>query len=183
MADEKQVPEMGKEEEKKEGITLDDAHAWLAENMPKMKKMLEMAGLKEGEAAGKEAVEDADADKEKGDEVKDADTEEKSDESKPAKGEGMDAADIAKQVEKAIATKAALYKDLSAHIGAFDHSDMDVEKMAQYGCKKLDLDAPKSSNALFLSAYLKGKGAPSVAMDTAAPRAGNFVQRFLKGDK
>ena len=184
MADEKEAPEMGKEAEKKEGITLDDAHAWLAENMPKMKKMLEMAGLKEGEAAGKEAVEDED--KEKGDEKKAEDSDgtiEENAEEKSQKGSGMDAAEIAAKVEKNIAAKTALYKELSAHIGTFDHSDMDLDKMAKYGCKKLDLDAPKEARAAYLSAYLKGKGTPSVAMDSATPREGNFVQRFLKGGK
>jgi len=184
MADEKKAPEMGKEAEKKEGITLDDAHAWLAENMPKMKKMLEMAGLKEGEAAGKEAVEDED--KEKGDEKKAEDSDgtiEENAEEKSQKGSGMDAAEIAAKVEKNIAAKTALYKELSAHIGTFDHSDMDLDKMAKYGCKKLDLDAPKEARAAYLSAYLKGKGTPSVAMDSATPREGNFVQRFLKGGK
>ena len=96
----------------------------------------------------------------------------------------MDAAAIAKLVQKNIAKKSKLYEKLSAQVGAFDHSDMDLEKLARYGCKKLGLEVEKEDRVVFLDAYLSGKGASkSVAMDmgVATARKGNFVQRYLKG--
>ena len=86
--------------------------------------------------------------------------------------------------QKNIAKKSKLYEKLSAQVGAFDHSDMDLEKLARYGCKKLGLEVEKEDRVVFLDAYLSGKGASkSVAMDmgVATARKGNFVQRYLKG--
>ena len=68
-------------------------------------------------------------------------------------------------------------------LGAFDHAEMDLGKMAKYGCKQLGIDAPKESRVTFLEAYLLGKGAPVRAGMDSAPtaRKGNFVQRYLEG--
>ena len=124
-----------------------------------------------------------DSEEEKADEevekaVKDED-EDKDDEKKS----GMDVAEVARLVQKSIAKQSKLYDTLSAHVGAFDHSEMDLDKMAKYGCKKLGLEVGKESRVPFLEAYLLGKGAaaPVVAMDTSATKSGNFVQRYLKG--
>ena len=124
-----------------------------------------------------------DSEEEKADEevekaVKDED-EDKDDEKKS----GMDVAEVARLVQKNIAKTSKLYDTLSAHVGAFDHSEMDLDKMAKYGCKKLGLEVGKESRVPFLEAYLLGKGAaaPVVAMDTSATKSGNFVQRYLKG--
>ena len=95
---------------------------------------------------------------------------------------GMDAAAIAKLIQKNIAKKSKLYEKLSAQVGAFDHSDMDLDQLAKYGCKKLSLEVEKESRVQFLEAYLLGKGASkTAAMDMATARKGNFVQRYLKG--
>ena len=99
----------------------------------------------------------------------------------------MDEAAIVKSVEAKIAAnmvaKSKLYEKLSAHIGAFDHAEMDVDKLAEYGCKKLGIEAPKQGREQFLSAYLLGKGASvaAVAMDEDKPAKGTFVTRYLKG--
>jgi hypothetical protein len=106
----------------------------------------------------------------------------KEEEKEGERGHGMDAAAIAKSVEQSMAKKAKLYDKLSAHIGAFDHSEMDVSDMAKYGCKQLGIEAPKEGRVTFLEAFLMGKGAPaSTGMDSAPVRKGNFVQRFLEG--
>ena len=95
---------------------------------------------------------------------------------------GMDEAVIAKLIQKNIAKKSKLYEKLSAQVGAFDHSDMDVDQLAKYGCKKLGLEVEKESRVQFLEAYLLGKGASkTAAMDMATAKKGNFVQRYLKG--
>ncbi|MFK2876900.1 DUF2213 domain-containing protein [Rhodanobacter hydrolyticus] len=123
-------------------------------------------------------------DKEGKDKAKDEEEEKKDDEKKDKKGEGMDAAAIAQKVEQTIAAKRKLYDALSPHIGAFDHDDMSLAKMAKYGCKQLGLDAPKGQRLTYLQAYLNGKGQqPAHAQDSApARRPGNFLDRhFQKG--
>ena len=128
-----------------------------------------------------------DSEEEKADEevekaVKDEDEDEDTDKDDEKKS-GMDVAEVARLVQKNIAKTSKLYDTLSAHVGAFDHSEMDLDKMAKYGCKKLGLEVGKESRVPFLEAYLLGKGAaaPVVAMDTSATKSGNFVQRYLKG--
>ena len=128
-----------------------------------------------------------DSEEEKADEevekaVKDEDEDEDKDKDDEKKS-GMDVAEVARLVQKNIAKTSKLYDTLSAHVGAFDHSEMDLDKMAKYGCKKLGLEVGKESRVPFLEAYLLGKGAaaPVVAMDTSATKSGNFVQRYLKG--
>lgn len=168
------------------GMTLEEAHAHLQTIMPIIEKMKALVG---GEGDPPEAVGDAakDADEEKKDEKEEAKDEDEAkkdgDEAKDAKeGSGMDAAAIARTVEHRLAEKAALYGALSAHVGAFDHAEMDVADMANYGLKKLGIEAPKEGRALFLKAYLQGKGAPQAAsaMDASAPRKGNFLERHMK---
>lgn len=175
MAEENKGAEAGSEKpEKKEegkdteqGMTMEEAHEALKSIMPVIAKMQKLIG---GAGAETEAVTDA---AEKKDDKKD----------------GMDAAEVDRRVEaklaereRAKADKDALYKPLSAHIGAFDHAEMDIEKMASYGCEKLGLQAPKSGAAVFLRGFLQAKGAPAqaTAMD-AKPKAGNFVDRHLQG--
>ena len=187
MAEENQAPEGGE----KKDITLEEAHKFLEEVMPKLAKILELTGQSYGGAAGMEAVADEDMEKPDGDEMLEGcDDEEnpipqggqKEEEKEGERAAGMDAAEIAKTVQANIAKKSKLYDRLSAHIGAFDHSEMDIQQMAKYGCKQLGLDAAKESRVTFLEAYLIGKGTPAKtsAMDSA-PRKGNFVQRFLQG--
>ena len=187
MAEENMSAEAG---EKKE-ITLEEAHKFLEEVMPKLAKILELTGQSYG-SAGLEAVADEDTEKEDGDEEKPGDMMDeegpeyvvggqKEEEKEGQRGAGMDAAAIARTVEAKLAKKSKLYEQLSVHIGAFDHAEMDLDKMAKYGCKKLGLEAPKETRVVALEAFLKGKGVPSrTAMDSAV-RKGNLVQRFLEG--
>lgn len=186
MAEENKVAEVGE----KQDMTLEEVHKFLEETMPKLAKILELSGMKTKAPEGVEAVEDEDTempdgDEEKPGEGKDEDPIEQGGACKePDEGQrGMDAAEITKAVEKNLAAKAKLYSSLSAHIGAFDHAEMDLDKMAKYGCKKLGLEVEKEVRIASLTAFLKGKETPSaVAMDSSASyRKGNFVQRFLEG--
>lgn len=146
----------------------------------------EEAGDKGKDSAEKEGKDKAGKDKEE-EEEKGKDEEE---EEKPRKkGEGMDAAAVAREVEKTIAAKSTLYTSLSRHVGAFDHADMSLAKMAKYGCRKLaeaghNVDAPKGQRVSYLQAYLQGLDAgyrPSTAAMDASPkrRPGNFLDRHL----
>ena len=185
-----EIKESGSE---KPDMTLEEVHKFLEEVMPKLAKIQELTGQSFG-SAGEEAVADEDETKSDGDMEKpdgEAEDEEgaeysaggqKEEEKEGERGAGMDAAAIALSVEKKIAEKAKLYDKLSKHIGAFDHSEMSLDKMAKYGLNKLGVEAPKESRVTFLNAYLQGKGVSSaVAMDTTATRKNNFVKRFLEG--
>ena len=185
-----EIKESGSE---KPDMTLEEVHKFLEEVMPKLAKIQELTGQSFG-SAGEEAVADEDETKSDGDMEKpdgEAEDEEgmeygvggqKKEEKEGERGAGMDAAAIALSVEKKIADKAKLYDKLSKHIGAFDHSEMDLDKMAKYGLKKLGVEAPKEGRVTFLNAYLQGKGVSNaVAMDTTATRKNNFVKRFLEG--
>ena len=188
MAEETKAAEGG---EKKE-MTLEEVHKFLEDVMPKLAKIIEITGQQYG-AAGVEAVEDEDMTKPDGDEEKPGEAKDeegpeygvggqKKEEKEGERGAGMDAAAIARVVQANIAQKSKLYDKLSAHIGAFDHADMDLDKMAKYGCKKLGLEAPREARVVALEAFLQGKGTPTqAAMDSMPARKGNFVQRFLEG--
>ena len=177
----------------KPDMTLEEVHKFLEEVMPKLAKIMELSGLNGG--AGAEPVEAvADIDEEKPDGEAEKPEEEAEDENDPIpqggattepkegeRGSGMDTALIAKTVQANIAKQSKLYDHLSAHIGAFDHADMDLDQMAKYGCKQLGLEAPKETRVVALEAFLKGKGIPNRAVMDSAVRKGNFVQRFLEG--
>lgn len=182
------MAEENKEAEKSE-MTLEEIHKFLEEVLPKLAKIQELTGSVKSEESSEEENDDTvyDDEEEKADEEVDKAVKDecaKDEETKDKEGEtGMDAAAIAKLVQKNIAKKSKLYEKLSAQVGAFDHSDMDLDKLARYGCKKLGLEVEKEDRVVFLDAYLSGKGASkSVAMDmdVATARKGNFVQRYLK---
>ena len=182
------MAEENKEAEKSE-MTLEEIHKFLEEVLPKLAKIQELTGAVKSEESSEEENDDTvyDDEEEKADEEVDKAVKDecaKDEETKDKEGEtGMDAAAIAKLVQKNIAKKSKLYEKLSAQVGAFDHSDMDLDKLARYGCKKLGLEVEKEDRVVFLDAYLSGKGASkSVAMDmdVATARKGNFVQRYLK---
>lgn len=182
------MAEENKEAEKSE-MTLEEIHKFLEEVLPKLAKIQELTGSVKSEESSEEENDDTvyDDEEEKADEEVDKAVKDecaKDEETKEKEGEtGMDAASIAKLVQKNIAKKSKLYEKLSAQVGAFDHSDMDLDKLARYGCKKLGLEVEKEDRVVFLDAYLSGKGASkSVAMDmdVATARKGNFVQRYLK---
>lgn len=158
--------EVKKAEDAEASMTLEEAAAALEQIMPIIAKMQSMLS---GEKPAGDAEVEANPD-----------PSEVMPEEKEEKAEGMDAAAIARQVEANLADKAKLYGELSTHIGAFDHSDMDVAGMADYGCKKLGISLPKEGRVTALRAYLMGKGAPAqtAGMDS---KPANFVQRFLKG--
>ena len=135
-----EIKESGSE---KPDMTLEEVHKFLEEVMPKLAKIQELTGQSFG-SAGEEAVADEDETKPDGDTEKpdgEAEDEEgaeygvggqKEEEKEGERSAGMDAAAIAAQVERKIAEKSKLYDKLSKHIGAFDHSEMDLDKMAKY---------------------------------------------------
>jgi hypothetical protein len=138
---------------------------------------------KEGKDKAKDEseAEKKDDDKEDGEDEDEEKEDEKKDEAKDSKG--MDAAAFARQVERNMAAKVALYGSLSKRIGAFDSSDMSLAGMAKYGCRKLGIAAPHGQRVSYLQAYLQGldAGSKTVAATDAAParRKGNFLDRHF----
>ena len=98
-------------------------------------------------------------------------------------GAGMDEAAFVKR----IAQRDQLAKQISAHVGTFDHAEMTLDGVVAYGCEKLGIKADKGHERAMLAGYLQAKPATTPAasvsgMDAApAAKAGNFVTKHLKG--
>ena len=143
-------------------VALDAATAKDAEEEEKMKKEKE---AKDAEEA---------AEKEKADKMaKDAEEEEKK------KKEGMDSRisamdaeikDLKKGGIKAlmseISKRDALASQLSQHVGTFDHAEMTVAEVAEYGVTKLGIKCDKGQEAAVLAGYLHGRPNPASGSTT-----------------
>lgn len=186
------------------GATLESALEQFKQVMPAIKMIMDSFEEKKDEdkekadkeAADKAAADAAEEEKKKDDEKAAADKaaldakakDEKADEDKEKKSEGMDAAITFKSLVGQIASRDALAKQLSAHVGAFDAADMTESEVVSYGIKKLGIKAPAGQEFGALSGYMLGKGDPAKkptakvdAMDST-PSA-NFVTRHLsKGE-
>ncbi len=85
-----------------------------------------------------------------------------------------------------IGKKTALAENLSGHIGTFDHSEMTLIEVAEYGAKKLELNCEKGSELAALTGYLHNRkpATPGRAFDSAT-RAENMdgLDDYLKGGK
>jgi len=104
-------------------------------------------------------------------------------------GAAMDAAPslTLKDLLGQVSRRDKLAKQLSAHVGTFDHSEMTEAEVASYGIKKLGLAVAAGQELGALAGFLAAKGNPAAApvakptshaMD-GAPRAGSAVSRFL----
>lgn len=107
----------------------------------------------------------------------------KEDEAAPPVAAGMDEAAIIKR----IALRDQLAKQISVHVGTFDHAEMTLADVVAYGCDKLEIKADKGQEQAMLAGYLQAKPATTPAatvsgMDGAASRTGNFVTKHLKGE-
>lgn len=72
----------------------------------------------------------------------------------------------AKEIVTTLHARDTLYKGVSAVVGAFDHSEMDVQGIAEYGVNKLGLkDVPAGAEIVAVQAYLQAKP-KAAAMDS-----------------
>lgn len=155
------------------GMSLEDAIKAIKGVLPAIKMLQDAAGEKE------EAVEAAPA------AVVDAEppaAEKKDEEKKEAPA--MDASEVFRTFSRMTKQRDTLAEQISWHTGTFDHADMTVEEVAQYGLKKLNVNAPAGQEVVFLSAYLQGKGdlkqAKTVKGDAMDAKPSNsFVTRHL----
>lgn len=150
---------------------------------------------KEDEAkAAKDAEESAKADKA----AKDAEEAKKDDDKK---GSGMDAKEIKKLVADAVATalgqaphamdakellvqvgqRDKLANQLSHFVGTFDASEMTLPELEVYGCKKLELSAPKGQEGAVLTGYLHDRRPVKAVMDSK--EKGSFIDAYVEGKK
>jgi len=195
-------PPMADKNEGGSGVALDEALKQL--KTPEARKAALIALRAAMDEAGdpkeddKEEKKAEDADEDKDDEKKDAkdsDQDMKEDKADAKDSDmkmddiakhpnAMDAATVFKTVTGEIKRRDALAKQLSVHVGTFDHSEMTESEVAAYGVKKLGLDAPKGQEAAMLAGYLKAATDPAktqVAKTSTAMDAGtaDFVTAFL----
>lgn len=180
-------PQMADETNKGEGgsgaMTLEAALEAFKAFMPAMKMLQDMVNGKAAEGEPAKPAADADEPK-KPEDNKPADK--PGDDDKP-KAPAMDAAEVFKAVMGQVTRRDALAKQLSAHIGTFDHSEMTEAEVAVYGVKKLGLSVPQGQEAAALAGYLKAAVDPrqqrvavaADARDPSQPGGDNFVTRHL----
>lgn len=102
---------------------------------------------------------------------------------KKRQGSGMDESDRFRLYQSRIAARDKLYGRVSEHVGAFDHSIMDEQGVAEYACRKLNLTPAKGHEVSCLNGYLSAAKVPrnqptAVAMDAGASGA-DPVQSFF----
>ncbi len=83
-------------------------------------------------------------------------------------GGGMDEAEMMRRVSTRMAARDRLAAQLAKHVGTFDHSDMDEQQVASYGCKKLGLKVPSGHESTALSVYFTTHKPPSEQQTTKA---------------
>jgi hypothetical protein len=79
---------------------------------------------------------------------------------------------------------------LVKHVGTFDHAEMTAAQVAEYGCKKLGISAPKGQEGAALAGYLAAAAkapAPTFSMDGGpsalaggARKGSDALQKYLK---
>ena len=151
-------------------------------------------------AEEKEDDEDEAEEKRKADEVKGG---EKANEKERKEREGMDAKEVQRIVDAAVARALSsvshgmdakevmvqvgqrdkLAEQLSHFIGTFDASEMTHAEVASYGLSKLGISAPKGAELATLTGYLHGRkpSKPVAAMDSK--ESPSFLQTYLAAAK
>lgn len=82
-----------------------------------------------------------------------------------------------------ISKRDALAKDLSHHIGTFDHAEKTLQEVAEYGVKKIGLSCQKGHEHSALIGYLAGKKIDTrtaITMDEK-PKS-KKIDEYLRGD-
>lgn len=85
-----------------------------------------------------------------------------------------------------IAKRDALAKQLSAHVGTFDHAEKTYDDVVEYGCEKLSIKAEAGHKAAALAGFLQARPAALPAayvagMDSANAGKPSCVARYLEG--
>lgn len=184
-------------------LTLDKGDSPMTEEEKKAKeketadkKAMDEAAEKEKsekEAADKRAKDESEEKEKKEKEAKDA--EEKADKEKK---DGMDAAEIKrlgseladlkkngiKTLMTEITARDTLAKDLSHHIGTFDHADKTLDEVAAYGVEKLGITCESGQERAVLTGFLAGAkrkpAAGSFGMDSKITPKSSEISAYIK---
>ena len=185
MAEPSTSPEAGNEESS--GMTLEEARSQFNSIVEKIDEILpvlsKIKGVIEPEAKDEDEENPVGAkEAEEVEEVTDSDdpVEPEADPEKAAEEAGkkaaeeeqakaMDEADLFRKFQARIASKEKLAAKLAPHIGTFDHSLMNEDEVAVYGCKKLKLGGiPKGQERSFLDGYLSAASVEKAKPVTSA---------------
>ena len=182
--------------EAKKGMSIEELTSALEDLMPKVEKLMAAMNSKgsSAEASGvTESATDAESDEAKAKAAKDAeeckakemkDAEEKA-KADGEKKEGMDAMDkrLAK-LEKGgikallgeVSRRDQLAKQLSEHVGTFDHAEMTLDEVAAYGVEKLKIKCDKGTEAAVLAGFLHNRSPnrTGFAMDSSNRASGGL---------
>lgn len=90
-----------------------------------------------------------------------------------------------KQVLASVAQRDLLAKQLSSHVGAFDHADLTLEEVAAYGVKKLALACDSGQELAYLRGFLaRPSSTVATATDAAVDKnARSIVGGYINGEK
>lgn len=92
-----------------------------------------------------------------------------------------------KNVMREVSRRDALARDLSRHVGTFDHADMTTNEVAAYGVKKLKITHAKGQELSCLSGYLQAaKAAPVTTYSGTgldAIDSGSAISKYLTGEE
>lgn len=92
----------------------------------------------------------------------------------------------AKELMTQVAHRNVLAEKLSHFVGAFDHAEMTLSEVAQYGVKKLEIPTVDGQEITSVNAWLHGRTVPvsgkaTIAMDGKA-KAGGSIAKYLTGE-
>ena len=149
MADENNTPDSGGAAA---SLSLEDAVKLIAQLTPAIAAIQEFIAASKGESgepaapAGEDgpadpAPDDPPASAGDADPAPTAPGGEKEPEKKPEGAAGMDATELKRSVMAELAARDRLYRQVSEHVGAFDHADMTAFEVARYGIRKLGIKA------------------------------------------
>lgn len=89
-----------------------------------------------------------------------------------------------KSLTKLISKRDSLANKLSYHVGAFDHKEMTLEEVAEYGVKKLEIPCGDDKVGA-VEAYLHGRQpqTPTFSQDSSQSQGFSSLDKYMKGDK
>jgi len=160
--------------------TLEEALALLKTLVPQVKALAEALA---GKADKEEGTATLDKEEEEKKKAMDADKEEKKEK------EGMDAIEkrlakvegrTEKEIWAAASARDKLAREVSAVVGTFDSSEMNVQEVAAYAVKKLEIKAPEGQEQAALAGFLAGRKASTVgfAQDASLKKEGKLAKRL-----
>ncbi len=100
-------------------------------------------------------------------------------------GAAMDAVEMERSILSRIAKRDVLAKQISEHVGTFDHADKTLDEVVAYGCEKLSIKVDKGHEASALAGFLqaasiKRPSATVASEDSIDTAKSNFVTKHLE---